>query len=101
MSTKDNESAIDSNDLVSAKYAAKVIERARATFFRLVHKQLVPSPVITKPIQLWSVRQLRLSRIAEIQKHPDTGIWYIRDQGTLDWTPLPNQYINTLPDAAA
>jgi hypothetical protein len=94
------ESIPDSNDLVSAKYACRAIDRVRATFYRLYHKQLIPHPVVTKPIMLWSKRQLRLSRTGEIQKHPETGIWFERDPDTYEWKPLPNQYVNSLPSNA-
>ena len=95
------ESSMQSNnDLVSAKYACKVIDRTRATFYRLFHKQLIPYPVVSAPIMLWSARQLEMSRTGEVQRHPDTKIWFQRDPESLQWKPLPNQYVNTLPDIA-
>jgi len=95
------ESAIDSNDLLPLTRAAKEIFRSRNIFWRRQRAQIVPPPIITVPINLWSGRQLKKFRCGEIQRNPVTGIWYERDPNTLEWKPLPNQYINNLPQDAA
>lgn len=89
----------EANDLLALTAAAREIFRSRNIFWRRYRRQKVPPPVITDPINLWSRNQLQRFRRGEIQRHPDTGIYYERDPQTLEWLPLPNQYVNTLPDA--
>ena len=96
-----NETRTNASDLVSAKYACKEIGRTRATFYRMLKRQLVPPPVIREPIQLWSKRQLRLSTMAEVQRDSKTGIWIERNPETLKFAPLPNQYFSQLPTDTA
>jgi len=91
----------EANDLLALTPAAREIFRSRNIFWRRYRCQKVPPPVITDPINLWSRDQLQRFRRGEIQRHPDTGIYYERDPITLEWKPLPNQYVNTLPDEAA